>query len=561
MQPGERHEQQWLAVEHRLVVGGAHRLAPAEHRCGECCAGVWRGGACRQSQQGGAAAGVHRAVVDRETACTAGWIGAEHGGDEGARHQAHAQQLITHLQSTGAGGRGEGGVVNTAEAAGEVGGAAGVLSAEGHGLQVGAVYRLAGAHLIAAGAAGGGGLGHRGDGGARLDAGTEDQITDRQRTAAELADGERGAVDGAAEARHRIHLHLQGGGAEIGDRETGATVTAPWDRGDRGVAVGVVEQRIPGVTAGGGGGVGINQTHLDHRQLAVDQLLGIGLSALEGTDRHFGTHQQRALHTIGLHHKAAQIGDQRVGRGIEIIGIHIVPLRIGAGLAGGGIAVIDALVAIQRIHERLVVGLAITAGQGDDGIGGFHPEHIGGVGGGIGDRRGVAGGGEVDVAGFVVKRLHRQLTGRHGLPTGAAATGVVEVDNRVAIHIGDQVLDREAAVAGEQRQLIGDPGGEKHAGVADAGVGAEAVRIGEVVERLLLGTDRDRGIDEAAIAEGLLHIHPQGVGKSCVSAGRLGEIQGLIEGDSHDQTGTELHCGRDTGIERRDLRAGAVIAE
>ena len=496
-------------------------------------------------------------MIDRETVRTA----AEHRGDEGARLEAHPQQLITHLQVTGAGAERQRGVAAATEAAGEGDGAAGCLSREGHGLQVGAVHRLAGVHLIAAGAAGGGGPGHGSDGGTCLHAGSQDQITNRQGTGAELADRERGAEDRAAEAGHRLHLQLQGGGTEIGDRQAGAAVNAPGDRGDRGVAACVVEKRIPGVTTWGEGGVGIDQPHLDHRQLAVDQRLGIGLGIFEGADRHFGPDQQRALHAIDLHHKAAQIGDQRVGRGIEIIDIHIVPLRIRAGLAGGGIAVIDALVAIKRIHERLVVGHAITAGQGDDGFGGFHPEHIGGVGGGIGDRRGIAGGGELVTAGLVVDRLQRQLTGRHRLPASTAAAGVVEVDNRVAIHIGDPVLDWEAAVAGEQRQLIGHPGGEKHAGVMDAGVGAEAVLVGEVVERLLLGADRDCGIDQAGIAEGLLHIHHQGVGKPCIGGRGKGEVEGLIEADVHDRTSAELHRGGDIGIERRDRRAGAVVAE
>ena len=562
LQAGHRHVQQRRAVEHRLVVGGAHRLAPAEHWRGQGLAGLGRGAAGRQGQQGGTAAGAGGAAIDLEAARTGGGVDADHAGDEGARLDAHAEELITHLQGAGAGAERQRGVTAAAEAAGEGDGVAGGIASEGHGRQVGAAaHRLAGAHLIAAGTAGGGGPGDGGDGGAGFDAGAEDQITHRQRTGAERADGEGGAVDDAAEAGHRLHLHLQGGGAEIGDREAGAAILAPGDRGDRGLATGVVEQRIPGVTTEGGGGVGIDQPHLDHRQLAGDQLLGIGLGIFEGADRQFGPHQQRALHTIDLHHKAAQIGDQRVGGGIEILDIHIVPLRISAGLAGGGIAVVDALVAIKRIHERLVVGLAITAGQGDDGIGGFHPEHIGGVGGGIGDRRGIVGGGEVGVAGCVVDRLQRQLTGRHRLPAGAAAAGVVEVDNRVAIDIGHPVLHREAAVAGKQRQLIGHPGGEKDAGVMDAGVGAEAVLIGEVVERLLLGSNDQRRVDQIGIAKGLLHIHHQGVGKPGIGGRGQGEVERLIKGDGHDRAGTELHRGGDTGIERRDRVAGAVVAE
>ena len=313
--------------------------------------------------------------------------------------------MITHLQGDAeARGHVEGGVALAAETGGKGGAAAVGLArvAEGHGQQAGAGHGVALADAVGGGAAGGGCGDHAGDGGAREDAGAEDQITGLEAASAELAHGERGAEDAAAEACHRLELHGQGGGAEVGDGEPGAAVAGPGNGGDGGVAVGVAEQLIPLVSTSDLAGLGVDQTHLDDSELLVEQGVRVGLGGLEGADGHLGPHQEGTLLTSHLHREAAQIGDDVAGRSIKIRRIHIVPGGVCAALAGGGVAVADALIAVDGIHEGLEIGLAITAGEWDHRLGGFHPEHIGGLGGGIGDRGGVAGKREVEVVGVVV---------------------------------------------------------------------------------------------------------------------------------------------------------------
>ena len=66
------------------------------------------------------------------------------------------------------------------------------------------------------------------------------------------------------------------------------------------------------------------------------------------------------------------------------------------------------------------------------------------------------------------------------MPAAAAGAGVVEINNRVAIHIGHAVLDREAREAGEESELIGEAGCEIDARIGGCGVRTEGILITEI---------------------------------------------------------------------------------
>ena len=260
---------------------------------------------------------------------------------------------------------------------------------------------------------------------------------------------------------------------------------------------------------------------------------------------------RRAVH-LNLHAEGAQIGDDVAGRAIKISGAGGIPFGVGAGRIGSGIAVIDALIAIQRIHESLVVGLAVAACERNDGIGRLHPEHIGGVGSGIGDRRRFASGRELVLVGIFAEVAQGQVTGGEGRPIGS-----VEIDGVGAFDIGHPVLHRPVAVAGEQGQRVDQARREVDAGIAGGGIGREAVLIGEIRETLQLRGDREAGIDDAGVAQRRSEIGNERVGVASL----IGEIERLIQDDADELAVDQIHRGG-AGIQGGDLlgRLGGCCA-